>query len=152
MRFLAGILLCILTGCASGPKIPVVEKPFWEQILDEIPWENRIVGSIVAEENILPDDLFQVMIKYGYQYANSSHQVERKEGFEVEESLYGLEREYAFYDPDDDTFNFIGEFYTDETRYIWILFTKDEAYLLYPGPISLEGEEYRHNRVSGRGE
>jgi hypothetical protein len=150
MRFLAAILLCILTGCASAPETPVVETPFWERIFDEIPWENRIVGSIVAEVNILPNDLFQVMLKYGYQYANSTHQVQRKEGIEVGERIYELEREYASYDPSDDTFVFIGTFYPDESKYIWILFTKDEDYLLYPGPLNQEKEEYRNTRVSGR--
>ncbi|GHU60675.1 hypothetical protein FACS189445_0670 [Spirochaetia bacterium] len=149
MRLLVGILLCILIGCASAPEIPVIEKPLWEKILDEIPWEDRIVGSVVAEETILPEDMFSVMYKYGYQYANSTHQVDRKEGLEIGERVYELEREYAFYDPSDDTFLFIGEFYPDESN-IWLLFSKDENYELYAGPISLEGEEYRHNKIIGK--
>ncbi|GHV31294.1 hypothetical protein AGMMS4952_19750 [Spirochaetia bacterium] len=146
---MVGILLCILIGCASTPKNPPVEEPFWEQILNEIPWGNRIVGSVLAEENILPDDMFMVMYKYGYQYVNSTHQIERKDGLEIGERIYELEREYASYDSSDDTFVFIGEFYPDESK-IWLVFSKDADYELFAGPGSLEGEEYRYIRVSGR--
>jgi hypothetical protein len=151
MRFLVGILLLILTGCASAPKSPPVEKLLWERILDEIPWKNRIVGSVVAEVNILPDDMFSVMYKYGYQYVNSTHQVQRKDGLEVGERVYELERENASYDSNDDTFVFIGEFYPDESN-IWLVFSKEENYELFAGPESLEGEEYRYIKVSGKPE
>jgi hypothetical protein len=151
MRFWAGILLCILTGCASAPETPLTEKPLWEQILDEIPWENRIVGSVVLDENILPDDMFRVMYKYGYQYVNSTHQAERKDGLEIGERIYELERGYASYDPSDDTFVFIGVFYPEESN-IWLVFSKDKNYELFAGPESLVGEEYRYIRVSGKEE
>ncbi|GHV74777.1 hypothetical protein AGMMS49940_20790 [Spirochaetia bacterium] len=151
MRRLVGILLCILTGCASAPKIPTVEKPLWEQILDEIPWEKRIVGYIAEDENNLPADMFGIMYKYGYQYVNSTHQAERKEGLEIRERIYELDRENAFYDPSDDTFVFIGEFYPDLSK-IWLVFSTDENYDLFAGPESLEGEEYRHIRVIGKSE
>jgi hypothetical protein len=149
MRLWVGILLCILTGCASVPEIPLVEKPLWEQILDEIPWENRIVGNVVEDENYLPDDMFSVLYKYGYQYVNSTHQIHRKDGLEMGERIYELERENASYDPSDDTFIFIGEFYPDESN-IWLIFSKDENYDLFAGPESLEGEEYRYSRVRGK--
>jgi hypothetical protein len=149
MKYWAGLLVCILTGCASAPEIPVIEKPFWEQILDEIPWEDRIVGNVVGEVNYLPDDMFSVLYKYGYQYANSTHQAQRRDGFEIVERIYELKREYASYDPSDDTFVFIGEFYPDESN-IWLVFSKDENYALFAGPEDMGDEEYRYIRVSGK--
>jgi hypothetical protein len=151
MRVLVGILLCILAACTSAPEVPPVEKPFWELILDEIPWDNRIVGSVIEDENILPDDMFSVLYKYGYQYVNSTHQVQRKDGQEPEERIYELKRENASYDPSDDTFVFIGEFYPDESH-IWLIFSKDEDYALYAGPSNLGGQEYRYSRVKAKAE
>jgi hypothetical protein len=150
MRFWVGLLLCILTlsGCASVPEKPVVEKPFWERILDEIPWEDRITESIVGDELTLPDIILSVLYRYGYQYVNATYQIQRKDGLDTAERIYELERKYASYDPSDDTFLFIGQLYPDEST-IWLLFSKNEDYDLYAGPVSQEGE-YRHNRVSGK--
>jgi hypothetical protein len=144
---IAGILLCILAGCASSP--PAEEEPFWEKILDEVPWEERILGSIEADENTLPDELLSVMFQYGYQYINSTHKKRLENGLELGDSIYELKREYATYDPSDDTFMFIGEFYRDQAN-IWLIFSKDIGYSLFAEPDPENKSEYRNIRVSGK--
>jgi hypothetical protein len=120
-------------------------------MLDEIPWENRIIGSVAEDVNNLPDEVFRVMYSYGYQYVNSTHKILQKDGPETEERIYELRREDASYDPTDDTFMFIGEFYPDETN-IWLIFSKESDYDLFAEPDELHKEEYRHIRVQGKEE
>jgi hypothetical protein len=144
---IAGIVLCILIGCASNSGI---KKSDWEKILDEIPWENRMTGSVVGDENNLPDDIFSVLYRHRYQYVNSSHKILRQQdGREITESIYELKRENASYDPNDDTFVFIGEFYPSESN-IWLVFSKDENYELFIGPDGMDKKEYKFIRVNGR--
>jgi hypothetical protein len=142
---IAGIVLFILSGCTSSP---AVEKPLWERILDEVPWKNRIVGSIETDNNSLPDDLFRVLYKYGYHYVNSTHKIRLEGGLEMEYSVYEIKREGASYDPDDDTFMFVGEFIPDEAN-IWLIFSKESDYALYAEPDETNKKEYRFIRVSG---
>ncbi|GHT59129.1 hypothetical protein FACS1894109_14480 [Spirochaetia bacterium] len=152
----AGILF-ILVSCASAPEIPIleplIESPFWEKILEEIPWEgpNRMVGSIEEDENKLPPEVFGVMVGYGYRYVNSTHKIRQEDGIEIDYSIYEIKREGASYDPSDDTFMFIGEFYPDEAN-IWLIFSKDKDYPLFAEPDELNKKEYRFIRVSGTAE
>jgi hypothetical protein len=153
---MAGIVLYILTSCAAAPKIPapedpVGERPFWEKILDEVPWKNRIVGSIEADVNSLPNDLFKVMVKYGYRYALSTHKLRQEDGQGTGERFYEFKRENVIWYEEDDTFLFIGEFFPDEST-IWLLFTKDEKYEDYAGPRNRNDKEYRFIKISGRAE
>jgi hypothetical protein len=135
----AGILLCLCTGCTQktetaalnipvsespAQEIPPVETPAWEQILDEVPWENRLAGNVEEDVNTIPDDLFSVMYGYGYQYVNSAYTARQKNESGIADTIYELTRENTSYDPDDDTFMFVGEFYPDETN-IWLLFSKE---------------------------
>jgi hypothetical protein len=152
---IAGILLCLLMGCVGTPKtpvseIPAVEKKPWEEILDEIPWdaEYRIVGSVEADVPTLPPELFSVMYKYGYQYVNSTHKKWQTGEADMVEYLYEVKREGASYDPDDDTFMFIGEFSPDETH-IWLIFSKESDYELFAEPDETNKKAYSFNRVHG---
>jgi hypothetical protein len=130
----------ILVGCASQK----ISKPFWEEILDSIQWDDTVTGYISGETNVLPEDMFRIMYNNGYKFVNSTHKADG----EAEDQVYALERERASYDPSDDTFVFIGTFYPTEAP-IWLIFSKDEDYALYLGPVDNE-KEYRHIRISGK--
>jgi hypothetical protein len=152
---LAGIFLFILSGCASAPEVPVLEDPvieipFWEIILDEIPWEDRMVGNIVADENTLPPEMFSVMYGHGYQYVNSTYKTRQEDAPEIGD-LYELKRENVSYDPFDDTFMFIGEFLSDEAN-LWLIFSKERDYELFAEPDALNKAAYTFTKVSGRAE
>ncbi|GHU84888.1 hypothetical protein FACS189473_3150 [Spirochaetia bacterium] len=140
--------MCILIGCASTPEVPVIEKTQWEKILDEIPWENRILGSAMGDENNLPDDLFSVLYGYGYQYVNSTHKIRLEDELAARESIYEIKREDASYDESDDTFMFAGEFYPDGAN-IWLIFSKDKDYELFAEPDENNKKDYRRIKVSG---
>ncbi|GHT96155.1 hypothetical protein FACS1894141_5990 [Spirochaetia bacterium] len=153
---IAGMLLCILAACASAPEIPepeipVIAKPFWETILDDIPWENRISGNVAADVHTLPDDLFSVMIRYGYRYVNATYKIRQEDALGIIDNIYELKREDASYDESDDTFMFVGEFYPDEEN-IWLIFSKESDYALFAEPDELNKKDYRFIKISGTAE
>jgi hypothetical protein len=131
----------LLVGCATQK----IETPFWEKILNSIPWEQA--GYIFEGTPYLPEDMFQILYENGYKFVNSTHKPDNVVE-ELGENAYVLDKNKASYDPLDDTFSFTGKLYPSEAP-IWLIFSKDENYALYLGPIDENEKDFKHIRING---